>query len=239
LHSPTYLVRRLLRQSRKGVTKASYCTMSAILKFDCEETPHGVYNELVALKLGQRLNAPVAAGVLAATSDGQTFASIEAGGPGMVLPDVSDANIDSIATRYPIGAAALVAFDIWIGNSDRKNNLKAFIASPHIDLFVGFDHGAALLGFEDDPSDQIKRLSSDAVLVNFHPFYQRVSRQGLANWVQRIESITDQEIREACVFGKPFRAVGLTVQVALANALIDRRNRIAGIIQANAQKIGV
>lgn len=213
--------------------------MSAILKFDCEETPHGVYNELVALRLGQRLNAPIAAGVLAATSDGQTFASIEAGGPGMVLPDVSDANIESIAARYPTGAAALVAFDIWIANSDRKNNMKAFIASPHIDLFVGFDHGTALLGFEDDPEDQIKRISSDAVLVNFHPFYQLVTKHELSKWIGRIESITDDEIREACVFGKPFRAVPVKLQTALADALIDRRTRLRAIVQANAQKVGV
>ncbi len=213
--------------------------MSAILKFDCAETPYGVYNELVALRLGQRLSAPIAAGVLAVTSDGQSYASIEAGGPGMVLPHVSDANIASIAARYPTGAAALVAFDIWIGNSDRKNNLKAFIASPHIDLFVGFDHGAALLGYADDPTDQIKRLSSDAVVVSFHPFYQRVSAQELSKWISRIESIADDEILDACVFGKPFRAVSVMLQSSLAEALINRRNRIRAIVQNNATRVGV
>lgn len=130
-------------------------------------------------------------------------------------------------------------FDIWIGNADRKNNLKAFVASPHTDLFVGFDHGAALLGFEDDPTPQLQRLASDELLLRFHPFFGHVSASEVAKWVRRIESVSDQEIVESCVFGKPFRAVPMGVQSALAGALIKRKARLASIVQANSSHIGI
>ncbi|MGC8733130.1 MAG: hypothetical protein ACP5RC_12870, partial [Halothiobacillaceae bacterium] len=162
---PTYRIRRIYSRKVKGSTQASQGTLDAILKFDGEESPHCVYNELVAMRLAQTLHIPVADGVLTLTPDGQTYASLELAASGLQLPDVLESRLDDVARRYPDEAAALVAFDLLIGNFDRGNNLKAVLASPHLQLFRAFDHSHALLSVKSAPEDSIKALASDALLV--------------------------------------------------------------------------
>ena len=69
---PTYRIRRIYSRRVKGSTQASQGTLDAILKFDGEESPHCVYNEIVALRLAQTLHVPVADGALTLTPDGHT-----------------------------------------------------------------------------------------------------------------------------------------------------------------------
>lgn len=237
MQPPTYIVRRLLRKASKGVSASSVCTLDAVMKFDCPESPHGVYNELVALKLGQMLNAPLATGVMTISGDGQTFASLRLGSRELVLPDVAECLLPQIAGRYPSEACALLAFDLWVGNDDRKGNFKAFVSSPHINLFAGFDHALTLLGMDDDPTDRLEKLGSAKLLVRFHPFYGLVDKDDLEAWIKRIQAIPDEHIRECCQFGKQFRAVSVRMQSDLAEALIVRKKLLQGILVENASRI--
>lgn len=236
----TYLTRRLLRQSKKGASKPALATLNAILTFDCDESPFGVYNELVATRLGQMMSAPVASGVLTVSGEGQTFAGIEAGSHELVMPDVSDTRLKDVVIKYPSEVAALVAFDLWIGNDDRHGNLKAALHTQHIRIFAGFDHAISLLGFEDDPKKQafrIEALKAGELLVKFHPFYGLVDGLELSKWVSRVAGISDDLVREACLFGRPFHSVSMAMQSDLAEALIARKRLLPGIMAANAALI--
>lgn len=236
----TYLTRRLLRQSKKGASKPALATLNAILTFDCDESPFGVYNELVATRLGQMMSAPVASGVLTVSGEGQTFTGIEAGSHELVMPDVSDTRLKDVVIKYPSEVAALVAFDLWIGNDDRHGNLKAALHTQHIRIFAGFDHAISLLGFEDDPKKQafrIEALKAGELLVKFHPFYGLVDGLELSKWVSRVAGISDDLVREACLFGRPFRSVSMAMQSDLAEALIARKRLLPGIMAANAALI--
>lgn len=236
----TYLTRRLLRQSKKGASRPALATLNAILTFDCDESPFGVYNELVATRLGQMMNAPVASGVLTVSGEGQTFAGIEAGSHELVMPDVSDIRLKDVADKYPTEVAALVAFDLWIGNDDRHGNLKAALHTQHIRIFAGFDHAISLLGFEDDLEKvdlRLKVLSAGELLVKFHPFYGLVDGLELSKWVSRVAGISDDLVKEACLFGRPFRSVSTAMQSDLAEALVARKRLLPGIMAANAALI--
>lgn len=228
-----YKIHRIMRQISHGSTRSSKCTLPAILKFDCEESPHCVYNESVVVRLGQTLHVPIADGVLTHTGDGPAFASLEIGSPGLSLPNLVESRIEKIARTYPDEVAALTAFDILIGNFDRKQNLKASIATPHIKVFLGFDHSHALLNLKDDPMESIQCLGSNDLAVRCHPFYGHLDWDMLYWWAERISSTPDNSIRECCLMGKTFRAVTEDLQRMLADALVCRKQLLPSIISEN------
>ena len=226
----TYRIRRILKSNKLGITSPAACTLDAILKFDSQESPHCVYNEHVALRLAQTLHIPVADGALAHAGDGLAYASLQVDSPGLSLPDMLKSQISRVADQYSDQVAAVVAFDIFIGNWDRGRNLKASLVTSHIRLFRAFDHEHALLGVEADPKDSISRLHSGDLIVKFHPFYGHVLRVPLEYWTNRIDELQDEYIRECCEFESDFRSVPFSLQRDLASALIARRESIAAIV---------
>lgn len=232
-----YKIRQILKRRPSGVTEASYCTLDAILKFDGPESPHCVYIEHVALRLAQTFHIPVADGALTMAGDGPAYASLEVATPGIPLPNVLDSQCERIARAYPDEVAALTAFDILIGNWDRKRNLKASIVTPHIRVFKAFDHSHVLLNIKEDPYDSIALLASDDLILRFHPFFGLVSGALLEDWMDRIASVDDIYINECCCFGRQFRAVSEQIQVGLADALTRRKNRLRAILAANTTTI--
>ncbi|MGD9660876.1 MAG: hypothetical protein AB7U63_06345 [Porticoccaceae bacterium] len=227
----TYKIRRITRTRKTGITTPAFCTLEATLKFDGEEAPHCVYNEYVALRLAQTLHAPVAEGVLTSTGDGPAYASLMLDSPGINLPDVLETQFDQVAKRYPQPVALLVAYDLFIGNRDRARNLKAALATPHIQLFAAFDHSHALLGVDQQPERSISQLQQGDLLVRSHPFYGRVQGALLQRQTARIAALSEDIIRECCQMGKAFRGVSESLQTALAEALIQRRRYLEGIVQ--------
>jgi hypothetical protein len=227
-----YRINRIRRQLT-GLTKASACSLNAILKFDCPESPHCVYNEKVALRIGQTLHIPLADGVLTTTGDGPAFACLEIGSPGLSLPNIDQSRIGKITRQYLEEAAALTVFDVLVGNRDRMLNLKASVVTPHIKIFRGFDHADALLNIEEDPWRSIERLRSDDLIVKFHPFYGYIPFELLYRWAERIASMEDVYIRECCLFSKTFRAVTVEMQEALAEAMVVRKKLLQAIFDNN------
>ncbi len=235
---PTYRIRRIYSRKVKGITQAAQGTLDAILKFDGDESPHCVYNEIVALRLAQTLHIPIADGALTLTPDGQTYASLELEASGLQLPDVATSRLDDAARLYPNEVAALIAFDIFIGNFDRGRNLKAVLQTPHVRLFRGFDHSHALLSVKGTPGDSLRALASEALLLRFHPFFGRVTHELLNAWAARIAMSPNFLLRECCVQGKPFRAVTPELQRGLAEALTWRAKALPAIITAHRSHIG-
>lgn len=236
--SPTpYKIHRISKRASKGCTEASLCTLNAILKFDCDESPHCVYNEHVATKLAQTLHLPVADGVLTSTGDGPAFASLEIASPGLSLPDMLESQRARAANLYPNEAAALVAFDILIGNNDRGRNLKASLTTPHMKIFKAFDHSHCLLTIEENPKDSLRRLDNEDLIVTHHPFYGHVRHNLLEDWISRIEAVDAIYFRECCLMGKTFRAVTDELQRKLFDVLIKRKLSLKAIVKKSLGRI--
>lgn len=218
------------RRTSHGITKPAACTLHGILKFDCPESPHLVYNEFVALRLAQALRLPVADGVLTIAGDGYAYASLEVALPGLDLPDMRKSDYSKVANLYPDQAAAILAFDYWIGNRDRGGNVKAAMLSQHLPLFRAFDHQFALLDVEQDYLTSIAVLQRGDPIVKFHPFVQLVNKSRITPWIERIAGLPAEIIGSCCVFGQPFRTVLPDTQRALREALIVRAKRLSNII---------
>lgn len=228
---PTYKIRRILKKIATGVTKASYCTLDAILKFDNPESPFCVYSEHVALRLAQTLHIPVADGALTHAGNGLAYASLQIDSPGLPLPDLLKSQIEQVASDYADHVGATVAFDIFIGNWDRGRNLKASLVTPHIRVFRAFDHEHALLNIESIPANSIDRLRGGDLVVYHHPFYGYVSEHHLSKWVGRIAALPDDYIRECCVCSGTFGNVDDRLQRDLAEALISRKALLVQIVR--------
>lgn len=220
------------RKSAAGITKPAACTLHGILKFDCSESPHLVYNEYVALRLAQALQIPVADGVLTIAGNGYAYASLEVALPGIDLPDMRRSDARKVSERYPDQVASILAFDYWIGNRDRSSNIKAALFSSHIPLFRGYDHQFALLDVEgDDPWGSIETLGCCDQIVAFHPFLKTVDWNRVQEWVHRIAALSPEIIGKCCVFGQPFRTVTDDLQEELRDALVIRAQGLDGIIK--------
>lgn len=215
----------------------SFCTLNAILKFDGDEIPHCVYVENVALRLAQTLHIPVADGALTMSGDGPAYASLELASPGIPLPNLLKSQRAHVAAQYPDEVAALIAFDILIGNWDRGENIKASTTTPHISIFKGFDHSHSLLSIQEEAHKSIARLKSTDLIVKHHPFYNLVSRSRLEAWAKRISMKDDLYIRECCLFGRPFRGVDQQMQNALGEALVWRKRSLKLIIARHIAQI--
>jgi len=238
MSSTPYIIHRINRRTKAGITSASLCTLNAVLKFDCDESSYCVYNEHVAVRLAQTLHLPVMDGVLASTNDGPAFASLEIATIGLPLPNMLESQIAKAENLYPNEAAALVAFDIFIGNGDRARNLKASLSTPHIKIFKAFDHSHCLLNIEGNPVDSLKRLADDTDLIaQFHPFYGHIKKSLLNDWAARISALDDVYIQECCSMGKTFRAVTVDMQKGTAAALIKRKNALPAIIAMHSRII--
>ncbi|MFN7928934.1 MAG: hypothetical protein U0Y68_13495 [Blastocatellia bacterium] len=233
----TYKIKHIGRTLPTGVTKASACTMQAILKFNSNESPHCVYNEYVAIRLAQTLHIPAADGVLTVAGAGLAYASIEIGSIGLDIPNLTAPRIKKVVSEYPEHCAALLAFDLFIGNWDRKQNIKASLKQPHIKIFCGFDHSHALLNIEEDPTTSIKRLSSGELIVRHHPFYQKLWAADLWPWVERITHLPTCYIEEACQQQVFSSSVSELLQAELAAALVHRQQKMRQIIEGNRNVI--
>lgn len=232
-----YKIRSIRKKSFPGITAPVSCSLDAILKFDSTESPYCVYSELVALRLAQTFHIPVASGVLTTTSSGEAYASIELGSPGLRLPDLLPPQFANAASHYEEESAALVVFDIFIGNWDRGSNIKVSLVTPHLPIFQGFDHEHGLLGVEGAPLKSIERLAQPDLIVRSHPFYEHVSGVLVTKWADRISQTDDAMIRECCELKRPLRAVTIDMQGKLADALCKRKLNLPQLISSNMMSI--
>ncbi len=233
-------IRNIGKEVGEGSTAPYYCTLRGVLKFDSSsDAPNCVYDELVAMRLGLIVGAPIAAGALVAAERGDGFASLMVGAVNFALPDLLDSQWREAAEAFPNHAASLVAFDIFIGNVDRAGNLKADMRRKNMNFFAGFDHSHCLLDCTLEPGDSLDWLGSDALIVEEHPFFQQapIKIARVKQYVKRIQELPDSVIRSACMLGDIFRRVSVDEQEALADALCTRRDRLLSIVEDNKSKI--
>lgn len=229
-----YTLHRCWPRSGKSTTRVATGLLKAVIKFnELEEAPDNVFNEIVALRLAQRLNVPVTEGVLVSSPRGPLFASLAISDAGISLPDLSRKDVQKCAERYPEQVASLVAFDIWIGNFDRALNVKANLGADAIPVFRAFDHSHCLLNAAAKRSVSMEQLASKALIATAHPFYGLVTRDHLFPWISRIASLHGRLVEESCIHPSLQTLVPLNVQRQLSNALKRRRQVLADIVVSN------
>ncbi len=233
-----------IRSVGKGVGHGStvpyYCTLRGILKFDHpQEAPNCVYNELVAMRLGVCLGAPIAMGTLVAAERGEAFVSLMVGATNFTLPDLDSGMRESASKKFPLHAATLLAFDIFIGNIDRECNLKVDMKRPGMQIFSAFDHSHSLLDSSLDVEASLKELGSNALILGGHPFIKTagVTFAETLQVAERISKLPEEMIFNACVFGEKFRCVTVDQQERLAEALLHRRKVLPKIIRDNKREL--
>lgn len=230
--STQYTLRRVWERSSKSSTRVAMGLLDAFIKYDSSGSfPHNVYNEIVALRLGQKVGVPLADGALVSTQAGPAYASLAVCKSGVELPDLMTYWFGLCAERYPVEAAALVAFDIWIGNFDRARNIKVNLIHSDVRIFRAFDHSHCLLGVARTRKEAIRRLGTTDIIVSAHPFYGRVSKRHVQQWIIRIEGTDDNLIDESCGHAAMKRTVSLATQKKLARALKARRHLLLDIIE--------
>lgn len=204
-------------------------TLDVILKQDSDNSPTCVYNEMVALRLAQRLGVPLAMGVPSVGDGGTYFASLTVGGLSINLPNITEKMMAAVAKRYPSDAAALFVFDVWVMNDDRTDNLKANLTPADVYLVAGIDHEQTLLGTRGDMKDSLLALGNLEV-PGRHPLREHALEKLVAEWVKRIGALDDGTIEDAVVLGFSVSGVHERTQRKLADVLKTRRDRIADLV---------
>lgn len=230
-----YVATRGTRRVR-GLTKPQSVQLDAVLKRDCFEVPHCVYNEWVASRLGAVVSAPVACGGLVVTGDTLSYASVRLNSIKERRGAFTIRQRSDMALKFPDRVAALLGLDILIGNYDRAANFVVAGPAPALPALCGFDHSQALLDCRASPSESLAALESDELLVPFHPFFQLVERRAMYEWLYGLDQIHDRQLRFCCI-GIPINRVDCSLQMALADALILRARRLRHIVLRYGDRI--
>ncbi len=225
----TYTLSGVRKAVGHGATEPEIGDVSAIIKQDGRESRAQIYSEYVAGKLASMVGITVAAGVLVAHAAGLRYASLKVAEVGFTLTDIEAEHADAVVARYPVEAANLAVFDIWIGNGDRSGNLRANLQESTDNLMIGLDHGGSLLSVGDSIDAALQRLRRED-FPRGHMFAKRLDRRLADAMVTRIMRVSDEAVQDACVLGETLGSVILPDQADLADALIWRRDELPGIV---------
>lgn len=204
-------------------------TLDVVLKQDGANAPCCVYNEIVALRLAQRLGVPLAMGVPSVGDGGVYFASLVVGGLSINLPDVTRKKMVGVAKRYPSEAAALFVFDVWTYNDDRAENLKANTTTNPLPLVAGIDQEKSLLSCAGDLRASLDALAAHRVPM-CHPFKGHLPAARIGEWQRAIQAVSDEAIEAAIVLGYSVGGVHVPDQTRLAQVMRARRNALPALL---------
>lgn len=222
------------RVQRPSMTEPVRGTLDVVLKQDGADAPCCVYNEIVALRLAQRIGVPLAMGVPSVGDGGVYFASLVVGGLSINLPDVTRKKMAGVAKRYPSEAAALFAFDVWIYNDDRAENLKANLTANPLPLVAGIDQEKSLLSCVGDMRESLEALAANRVPMR-HPFKGQLAASRIGEWQRVIQAVSNEAIETAIVLGYSVGGVHVPSQSRLAQVMKARRDALPSLLAAAQQ----
>lgn len=225
----TYTLTGVRKAVGRGVTGPEVGDVAAIIKQDGQESRAQIYSEYVAGRLAVMVGVTVAAGVLVVHAAGVRYASLKVAEVGFALADIEQEHVDEVVARYPVEAANLAVFDVWIGNGDRAGNLRANLQESTNNLIIGLDHGGSLLSAGESIDAALERMRRTD-FPRGHLFAERLDRRLADAMVERIARLSDEAIHDACVLGETLGSVILPDQADLADALVWRRNNLQGIV---------
>ncbi len=191
-------------------------TVMAIHKWCHEISPYSVANEYICGCLGVAIGLPIPPFALT-KFQGQkppiAFSSLNFNPGGNRLPPVE---CDILCEKQYRLCVGVIVFDVWIANEDRHNaNLAVDKLMDPKELHV-FDHDQALFGgcncrgIErfDKLKDRLGITGSSITGGNEHCLLNYlIDDQFFDEWIQRVKSVGDWTITEAC---KRLQGRGLT-----------------------------
>ena len=246
-----YEITGAMSPNPRSTTGAQDGQLSAILKCDHEAAKAQVYAELVANRLAMFLGIPVVVGVPARDGSPDAplhFAALRAAEASLdvydfTVDDVSDADDDddtdslpagmyrnagharpmaALCQKYPLEAAAIAVFDLWIGNEDRALNFKAELAGGHRGVMFALDQGSSLLACRPTVEQSLAWLARPDY-PSFHPFQKLLNARYCGAMVERISSMPDWAILSATAYDDTVGNITLDEQYAAYAALIGRK----------------
>ena len=226
----TYLLSNVRQQVGHGATSPEIGDVTAIIKQDSAESRAQVYCEFVASRLAAMAGVQVPTGVFVAHSRGLRYASLKMAEIGFTLADIEHEDAEKVVSRYPVEAARLAVFDAWICNFDRAGNLRANITESTENMMVGIDHGGSLLSVAENLDVAFDRLNSIDWPPS-HMFSSMLSQHLIEPVIDRIKSIVDDAIDDACVLSGTVGSVMLPDQAMLAESLKWRRDSLDQIVE--------
>jgi hypothetical protein len=139
-----------------GITAPIIGTLHAVLKSSSPDDPYLIANEYIAAELARWLRLPAPPCCVTQDSERRLyFASLNFNLTGLALPPIIPNHFHN---TFPRKAGAIVAFDVYIANSDRhaQNLCADYSSSPA--RYNLFDHSHALLGSTTDGPTGEERL---------------------------------------------------------------------------------
>ena len=97
--------------------------------------------------------------------------------------------MSALCQKYPLEAAAIAVFDLWIGNEDRALNFKGQIRGEERGVIFALDQGSSLLACRSTIDNSLAELS-DPTYPSFHPFQKLVN--GVIVFFLQIDTLTQK-----------------------------------------------
>jgi hypothetical protein len=205
-----------------GDTSPRYCWVSAVAKRNSPKHPHLVANELISSRLGTLLGLPTVPGIALPTENNDlAYLSLRIGStherPPAVIPE-------ELCAEQPCLATGTIVFDIWIANVDR-NDENVCYQKDLVDVLL-FDHEKALLSTIGPQRLNVAARFSGGCLQGWIG-----TDEFFSEWVMRIESIADWQIRNIVREAEGLRAVDRMTAEQLIEFLCQRRSGVRKIIK--------
>lgn len=240
--------------TQKSTTEARLGQIQVAIKRDGDQNPTQVYSELVSNRLAQFFGLPVALGVAArdeinpelscfaslwvADHDTRIFDFTEAEPNPDAPPAPAEAYNETgfywefkrLCDRYPMEAAQLAVFDLWIGNEDRDLNIKGQLDESGPNILFALDQGNALLSCGVDLKDSLDKLGS-ADFPSIHPMMGMLGPFECGEMVERINALPDWAMLSAIVCGVQVGSVLPDNQYQLYEVLYERRKLLRELVQ--------
>lgn len=250
-----YTITGRSKPNRHSTTGAEDGHVGAVLKGDHEEARAQLYSELAANRLAMTLGIPVIVGVPARRSGSDSalrFAALRVAETGLNLydftaDDLSDEGdlsslpvgvyrgaghlheMAAMCKKYPMKAAEIAVFDLWIGNEDRALNFKATLQSDDRGVIFALDQGSSLLSCRATIDESIESLGSSSH-PKFHPFRKLVHGRPCGAMVERIQSMPNWAIEAATIYQDTVGNVTLPDQYQAYEKLLERRKMLGEMV---------
>jgi hypothetical protein len=208
---------------------AIHIGVAGIAKQACNLSPFVIVNELVCSYLSRAIILPSPPGFIIENEGSPHYVSMNFNLAEQRLPPVDPPQLVELQPHF---SAGVLAFDIWVLNSDRHDeNLSHFVAAGKAQAF---DHGHCFFnGSDSNEAHQYLENNRNSLGIDGHcllPYLDRLDF--MIDWIYRIEQVPDFYIREVVmstvVLGLPQTEVDYCIDY-----LCQRRDTLRQLVMAN------
>ena len=143
------------------------------------------------------------------------------------------ADITHLIEDRPTIVAGILAFDCWIGNTDRSADNLAYVRDDRERPVTVFDHSHALLGTQQGQGADLLRQQIDQPFVAGNLASQITSSKGLSDWSSRISEVSAGLIRDLCQAVADQEGITADECAAAAEFLTHRKDQVLEHIKAS------